>query len=254
MRALSLFSGIGGLDLATEWAGIETVAFCEYADFPRKVLKKHWPNVPIYKDIKNLDKKILLKDGVIDRDKTIGIIHGGFPCQPFSLAGKGKAENDDRYLWHEFARLVKEIRPRWVVGENVPGILNRGLETTVSDLEKEDYEVWVFSVAASDIGAVHKRQRFFIVACNTDSQSIIQEDSPACTFRSEREAWQSSSWKSWREFRELHWKIPKPGICRVDDGVSRELDKNRLIALGNAVQPQQVYPIFKAIMEIENGS
>jgi DNA (cytosine-5)-methyltransferase 1 len=252
VKALSLFSGIGGLDLAAEWAGIETVAFCENADFPKKVLKKQWPTVPQFEDVKQLNIELLESSGVDAR--TIGIIHGGFPCQPFSLAGKGKAENDDRYLWHEFARLVKEIRPRWVVGENVPGILNRGLETTVSDLEKEDYEVWVFSVAASDIGAVHKRQRFFIVACNTDSQSIIQEDSPACTFRSEREAWQSSSWKSWREFRELHWKIPKPGICRVDDGLSRELDKNRLIALGNAVQPQQVYPIFKAIMEIENGS
>lgn len=252
MKALSLFSGIGGLDLAAEWAGIETVAFCENADFPKKILMKQWPTVPQFEDVKQLNIKTLESSGIDAR--TIGIIHGGFPCQPFSLAGKGKAENDDRYLWHEFARLVKEIRPRWVVGENVPGILNRGLETTVSDLEKEGYEVWVFSVAASDIGAIHKRQRFFIVACNTHSQSIIQEDSPTCAFRSERQAWQSSSWKYWREFRELHRKVPEPGICRVDDGVSRELDKNRLIALGNAVQPQQVYPIFKAIMEIENGS
>ena len=149
MKALSLFSGIGGLDLAAEWAGIETVAFCENADFPKKVLKKQWPTVPQFEDVKQLDIQLLESSGIDAR--TIGIIHGGFPCQPFSLAGKGKAENDDRYLWHEFARLVKEIQPRWVVGENVPGLLNRGLETTVNDLEKEGYEVWVFSVAASDI-------------------------------------------------------------------------------------------------------
>lgn len=251
MKFLDLFAGIGGFRLGMEQAGHECVGFCEIDKFARAS----------YKAIHNTEGETEFHDitSVTDGEwrkfrGTVDIICGGFPCQPFSLAGKGKAENDDRYLWHEFARLVKEIRPRWVVGENVPGILNRGLETTVSDLEKEGYEVWVFSVAASDIGAIHKRQRFFIVACNTHSQSIIQEDSPTCTFRSERQAWQSSSWKYWREFRELHRKVPEPGICRVDDGVSRELDKNRLIALGNAVQPQQVYPIFKAIMEIENGS
>jgi DNA (cytosine-5)-methyltransferase 1 len=251
LKFLDLFAGIGGFRLGMEQAGHECVGFCEIDKFARAS----------YKAIHNTEGETEFHDitSVTDGEwrkfrGTVDIICGGFPCQPFSLAGKGKAENDDRYLWHEFARLVKEIRPRWVVGENVPGILNRGLETTVSDLEKEGYEVWVFSVAASDIGAIHKRQRFFIVACNTHSQSIIQEDSPTCTFRSERQAWQSSSWKYWREFRELHRKVPEPGICRVDDGVSRELDKNRLIALGNAVQPQQVYPIFKAIMEIENGS
>lgn len=252
MKALSLFSGIGGIDLAAEWAGIETIAFCEFADFPRKVLKKQWPDIPIFKDVKQLNKELLESEGI--DVGTIELIHGGFPCQPFSLAGKGEAENDERYLWDEFARLIREVKPRWVIGENVPGILNRGLDKTVSDLEKEGYQVWVFSVAASDVGAVHKRQRFFIVARNTDSKSIIQKDSQTRTFRSNWQAWQSSSWKSWREFRELHWNVPKPGICRMDDGISRELDKNRLIALGNAVVPQQVYPIFEAIMEIEQFS
>lgn len=251
MRALSLFSGIGGIDLAAEWAGIETVAFCEYADFPRKVLNKHWPNVPIFEDVKNLNKATLEKEGVIDRNRTIELIHGGFPCQPFSLAGKGKAENDERYLWDEFFRLICEIRPRWVVGENVPGILNRGLKKTVSDLEKQKYEVWIFSVAASDVGSVHKRQRFFIVACDTNGKPVVQENTKTFTFRSEWQTWQSASWEHWRKFRELYWNVPEPGVCRVDDGISKGMDKNRLVALGNAVVPQQAYPIFEAIMEIE---
>lgn len=249
MKALPLFSGIGGMDLAAEWAGIETVAFCEYADFPRSVLKKHWSNVPIFKDVKKLNIEMLESEGI--DVESIKLIHGGFPCQPFSLAGKGKGEKDERYLWGEFSRLIGEIGPRWVVGENVPGILNRGLETTVSDLENQGYEVWVFSVAASDIGSVHKRQRFFIVACNSNRKPVLQENTQTFSFRSNWQTWQSASWKYWREFRQLYRDVPEPGICRMDDGISKEMDKNRLIALGNAVVPQQAYPIFKAIAEIE---
>jgi DNA (cytosine-5)-methyltransferase 1 len=156
-----------------------------------------------------------------------------FNCLTF--AGKGKAENDDRYLWHEFARLVKEIRPRWVVGENVPGILNRGLETTVSDLEKEDYEVWVFRILPG------RTLPCLPFASEGASGRILLYDWLAVGVAS-------------NDKEPLSFVDGSPGICRVDDGVSRELDKNRLIALGNAVQPQQVYPIFKAIMEIENGS
>ncbi|WP_327194972.1 DNA cytosine methyltransferase [Paenibacillus larvae] len=96
MRKLSLFSGIGGIDLAAKWAGIETVAFCEKEPFPRKVLKKHWPDIPIYDDVRTLTKEVLEQDGIITRNRTIDLISAGYPCQPFSHAGKRKGKEDDR--------------------------------------------------------------------------------------------------------------------------------------------------------------
>lgn len=164
MRALSLFSGIGGIDLAAEWAGIQTVAFCEYADFPRKVLKKHWPDVPIFKDIKDLTKNVLEKEGVIDRCRTIELIHGGFPCQPYSTAGKRLGKKDDRDLWPEMFRLIRELQPRWVVGENVANFVNMELERTLIDLESEGYETQTFIVPAAAVDAKHQRSRTIIVA------------------------------------------------------------------------------------------
>ncbi len=155
MRALSLFSGIGGIDLAAEWAGIETVAFCEYADFPRKVLNKHWPNVPIFKDVKKLSKSGLEKAGVIDRDKTIKLVHGGFPCQPYSSVGKRKGKDDDRDLWPEMFRIINELRPDWVVGENVANFANMELDRTLFDLENLGYETRTFILPASAVGAWH---------------------------------------------------------------------------------------------------
>jgi len=165
MNALSLFSGIGGIDLACEWAGIKTVAFCEREPFCQKVLRKHWPNVPIYDDVCTLTKARLDADGI----GPIDLIHGGYPCQPFSYAGKRRGAEDDRHLWPEVARLLSEIRPRWFVGENVAGHVTLGLDDVLADLESLDYTAQAFVIPAAAVYASHRRDRVFIVAyCNSE--------------------------------------------------------------------------------------
>ena len=131
LKVLDLFSGIGGFSLGLERAGMETVAFCEIEEYPRKVLAKHWPGVPIHKDIRKLD-------GTQYRG-TVDVICGGFPCQPFSHAGKRGGKDDDRDLWPEMLRVIREVQPTWVIGENVAGFINMELDRTLSDLEDEGY-------------------------------------------------------------------------------------------------------------------
>lgn len=247
MKSLELFAGVGGISLAADWANIETIAFCEQNEFCQKVLAKNFPGKPIYDDVRTLTKQQLIEDGVMEDGGTIDIISGGWPCQPFSLAGKQQGEADARYLWGEFFRLVQEIRPAWVVGENVYGHVNNGLSVVVSDLESEGYEVRSIVLQAADVGAPHKRERVFVVACHPDRQSVLQEDSTTSTVRSERNTWHGATWQHWREFSKLHWSVPEPGVCRMDDGDAKRMDRNRLIALGNAVVPQQIYPVFKMI-------
>jgi len=161
LRHLDLFSGIGGFSLGLEsTSGFETVAFCEIEKFPRKVLKKYWPHVKQYKDIKELTNEQLETDGII----PIDIITGGYPCQPFSVAGRKLGEKDKRHLWPEMFRLVKECRPTWVIGENVSGHIKLGLDTVLENLESEGYSTRTFSISASSVGANHKRERVWIVA------------------------------------------------------------------------------------------
>jgi DNA (cytosine-5)-methyltransferase 1 len=163
MNHLDLFSGIGGFSLGLEKAGFTTKAFCEMDSFCKLVLNKHWKDIPIYDNIKTLNGTQIEKDiGAID------IITGGFPCQPYSVAGKQKGTNDDRYLWPEMFRVIREVQPTFVIAENVKGLVNiqdgMVFETVCSDLESEGFEVQTFIIPAAGIGAPHKRERVWIVA------------------------------------------------------------------------------------------
>lgn len=157
---LSLFSGIGGLDLAAEWAGFTTVGQCEFADYPTKVLEKHWPDVPRWRDVRTLTKESFYERTGL---QTVDVISGGFPCQPFSVAGKQKGKGDDRYLWPEMLRVITELRPRCVVGENVSGLVRIALAGILSELQGVGYEARAYSSAAWDVGGLHKGERIFIV-------------------------------------------------------------------------------------------
>lgn len=157
---LSLFSGIGGIDLAAEWAGFKTVGQCEWAEYPTKVLEKHWPDVMRWKDIRTLTRESFCeKTG----RRTVDVISGGFPCQPFSVAGKQRGKEDDRYLWPEMVRVIKELRPTWVVGENVAGIVRMALPDILSELEACGYRTRTFLIPACAVGARHRRYRVAIV-------------------------------------------------------------------------------------------
>lgn len=158
---LSLFSGIGGLDLAAEMAGFKTIGQCEWADYPTKVLEKHWPDVPRWRDIRTLTK-----DSFYERTglRTVDVVSGGFPCQPFSVAGERRGKDDDRYLWPEMLRVIRELRPSWVIGENVPGIVNLALDEVLTDLESVGYEAQPFIIPACGVDAPHKRYRVCIMA------------------------------------------------------------------------------------------
>jgi len=160
VRVLDLFSGIGGFSLGMERAGMETVAFCEIDPFCQKVLKKHWPDVPCYSDITKLTAEQLENDGITG----ISVLTGGYPCQPFSHAGKREGAEDDRHLWPEMYRLIETIRPRWVVAENVAGHISMGLDQVLSDLEAIGYEWWTFVIPACAKDAWHRRDRVWIVA------------------------------------------------------------------------------------------
>ena len=200
---LDLFSGIGGFALAARWCGLETIQFVEIDPFCRKILNKNFPGVPIHDDIKTFTYTDIYKSGTQSRNDeemrgfpkeecesghsstllrgsdsreqpiptttnkfrpTPFILTGGFPCQPFSCAGKRKGKEDDRYLWPEMLRVISEARPTWVIGENVGGFVNMGLDECISDLEAEGYEVQPFIIPACSKNAPHRRDRVWIVA------------------------------------------------------------------------------------------
>ncbi len=167
MRHGSLFSGIGGFDLAAEIMGWENVFHCEWEEFPKKILKYYWPNTISYENICTTDFRI--------HRGNIDILTGGFPCQPFSQAGSRKGTNDSRYLWPEMLRAIREICPKWIVGENVYGLVNwdGGLvfDTIVNDLENEGYQVLPIVLPAASVGAPHQRQRIFFIARENKSNA-----------------------------------------------------------------------------------
>lgn len=296
---LSLFSGIGGLDLAAEWAGFETVGQCEFADYPTKVLEKHWPDVPRWRDIRSLTKESFYERTGL---RTVDVISGGFPCQPFSVAGKQKGKGDDRYLWPEMLRVIRELRPHCVVGENVPGILRIAAGQVVKDLEQAGYHVVVLCFEAAAVGAWHRRARVFFVAYADGARSCEGTDEKhtangefATQFRPSasskaladaegergqgcpaiRPAVQAEGTREMQsdagcgneathntvcggcdgndrrsesqEFADgCCWAV-EPDVGRVANGIPNRVD--RLKCLGNAVVPQQAYPIFRALRE-----
>ena len=176
---VDLFSGIGGFSLAAEWAGFKTVVFCEKDEYCQAVLRKHWPEVPIWSDIKTFkwpmgnarcerpafiqEQTARVEQSGQGKDK-ITLLTGGFPCQPFSCSGKRRGKADDRYLWPEMFRVISEVRPTWVLAENVAGIVKMELDNCLSDLESEDYETETFIIPACAVDAPHRRDRVWIVA------------------------------------------------------------------------------------------
>ncbi len=174
MNHLDLFSGIGGFSIGLEKVGFNTIAFCEKEDYCRMLLQKHWKGVKIYNDIKECKgKEIKETYGRVD------ILTGGFPCQPYSVAGKQKGTADDRYLWPEMFRVIKEVQPTFVIAENVRGIINiqdgMVFETVCSDLESEGFEIQTFIIPAAGVGAPHKRERFWVVGYSKHNGSLTSE-------------------------------------------------------------------------------
>ncbi len=280
MKHGSLFSGIGGFDLAAEWMGWENVFHCEWNKFGQKVLKHYWPNSISYGDITQTD--FTIHRGNID------IISGGFPCQPYSTAGKRLGKEDVRHLWPEMLRAIREISPSYVVGENVYGLVNwnGGLvfDEVQADLESEGYEVQPVILPACGKNAPHKRERVWFIAYNTDAgiKSVRQKRENSVyglidvtntinqrlqrnecretqgerdreeTFRPTTKQVEIPTWDKWPT---------KSPICRGNDGISNKLDgitfpkwRNESIkAYGNAIVPQVAHEIFKAISKSRFG-
>jgi DNA (cytosine-5)-methyltransferase 1 len=218
MRVLDLFSGIGGFSLGLERAGMQTVAFCENNPFCQAVLKKNWPEVTIYDDVKTLSADRLAADGI----ERIELIAGGFPCQDISTAGKGEGLAGARSgLWWEFHRLIQEIRPRYALIENVAMLRHRGLDAVLGSLDEIGFDAEWHCIPAAAIGAPHRRDRIWIVAYPRREPAQVPPERRFTTI----EVPQRHSW----------WEI-EPAVGRMADGVPRRLD--RLKALGNAVVPQ----------------
>jgi len=241
MRVLDLFSGIGGFSLGLERAGMKTVAFCEIEPFCRKVLRKHWPEVPIYEDVRELTAGRLRDDGI-----GVDVICGGFPCQDISVAGKGAGIEGERSgLWKEYARLIGEIRPRFVIVENVAALLGRGLSRVLGDLTEIGYDAEWHCIQAADVGLPHYRDRVWILAYPTASRqaTLSTEIEQSCKtgFRENRERFQLRGTRSGG----TRW-IPDRVVCAITDGIPAHLDG--IMTAGNAVVPQIPEIIGRAIM------
>jgi len=177
LKVLDLFSGLGGFSLGLERTGhFRTVAFCDNNKYSKLILDKHWKGIKIYDDVREITKEKFTTDGI----ETPDIITGGFPCQPFSVAGKQKGTGDDRHLWPEMFRIIKVFQPKFVIGENVPGIVNIQdgvvFETVCTNLEDEGYEVQPFNIPAAAVGAPHQRKRIWFIAVRSDVANTVSND------------------------------------------------------------------------------
>ena len=246
----SLFSGIGGFDLAAQWMGWRNAFHCEMDPFCQKVLQHHWPDADLHPDVKKMNGK-----QYADR---IDILTGGFPCQPYSAAGKREGKNDERHLWPEMLRIIREISPTWVVGENVHGLLNwsKGLVFTeiIADMEAAGYWIAPYLLPAAGVNAPHQRNRiFFICRKHTASYTHMPHAKHKVQTGGKLTAGpdESHSWfKAFPSFSPL---------CDGNDGISSWVDspsaekwrRNTLKAMGNAVVPPLIYQIFCAIEDME---
>ena len=284
MKVLDLFSGIGGFSLGLERAGMETVAFCEIEDYPRKVLAKHWPNIPIYEDVRNVTRERLNADGIFP-----DVITGGFPCQDISVAGKQAGIDGERSgLWSECARILGEFRPRYAIFENVTALLGgndgKWFERVLWDISQVGYDAEWHCIPASELGAHHHRDRVWIIAypastggtrmpvneinrccgdnggpateilqgSSTDTNSKgLQRGEKFGIFGKGGERWHQLITGCFCHFRDI--STVKPTIRRDFNGVSNQPYRiNRVKGCGNAVVPQIPEIIGRAIMEIEN--
>jgi DNA (cytosine-5)-methyltransferase 1 len=284
MKVLDLFSGIGGFSIGLEKAGFETVAFCEIEPYCRGVLEHHWPDTPIYGDVKQLTGEQLKADGIVP-----DVIVGGYPCQPFSVAGRQRGEKDPRHLWPEVHRLIRELRPRWVICENVSGHIKLGLDEVLATLEAEGYTVWPFVIPACSVDAPHKRDRVWIVGNAQHDGSLAAplrgepEEASRGSSQGQEPTEQSAraggrkdngnvaytssqrpqgscaepvygvrhlsrqSEGSSTDFKD-GWPV-EPNVGRVANGVPART--HRIKALGNAVVPQIPEAIGRTIMRME---
>ena len=283
MKFGSLFTGIGGIDLGFERAGMKCAWQVEIDDYCNRVLEKHWPNVERFRDVREVGKHNLA---------PVDLIAGGFPCQPHSVAGKRRGKEDDRNLWPDYLRIIQELKPRWVVGENVPGIITTMLDDVLADLEGAGYTVGTFNIPASAFGANHRRYRIFVVAHASQqyrtvkrqkalkfgrgSEIVADTDGVQGGLSGEPREDQAEAGASGealsnaisrrrqssnKEERSLpildqnhyadlsvNWSA-EPDVGRVANGVPHRVD--RLRALGNAVVPQVAEFIGRSIVEVE---
>jgi len=280
MNHASLFSGIGGFDLAANWMGWDNALQCEYDEFCQTILKYYWPYATQFKDIKTTD--------FFPWAGSIDILTGGFPCQPYSNAGKRKGTNDERDQWPQMLRAVQEIKPRFVVGENVPGLLswNGGLvfEQVCADLEAEGYEVQPLLLPAAGLNAPHRRERLWLVAhARLQRQAERQEQSVGFDELCQKRFTSNAKGERMEGMRANREQKPQsqvtaglPGcnssgngwqnfpaeapICSGDDGLPTKLDgitfskwrKESIKGYGNAIVPQVAFQIFKAIQETQS--
>ena len=240
MNVLSLFSGVGGLELGLERAGMTTVGQVEIDSYCRRVLAKHWPEVPRYDDVRTADAWWRSEPR-----PTVDVVAGGFPCQPVSDAGLQLAQDDERWLWPEMHAVIADIRPTWVVAENVPGLLRRGLTAVVNDLERTGYRVRVGHTSACAVGAPHPRARLFVLA-HTESQGRC----PGGVIRGSALA-EGGEHPAGRGPGGRNWWATEPDMGRVAYGIPHGVDRRR--ALGNAVAPQVAERIGRLIMAAEPG-
>ena len=245
MNVLDIFSGIGGFSLGLERAGFRTVAFCEIDPYCRRVLAKHWPEVPIYDDVRTVSADRLRADGI-----AVDVICGGFPCQDISFAGNGAGLAGERSgLWSEYARIIGELRPRFVIVENVAALLSRGLDDVLRDLAALGYDAEWNCLSAGFIGLPQVRDRVWVLAypnqIGRETVCAIQTGftDKAGAFRQ----WEQVELCGTRSGNARY--LPTSRTCRVAHGVPSRVD--RLRALGNAVVPQIPELIGRAILQSE---